>query len=137
MLARTGVGKISSVTCGFSPFKIHFTDYPKTLISRIKYRSVYIFSIKYRYSDILLKNHKVHLKPFVLLQSDLLCVDMVSVTSASRYLASVSSYQSRSTMYIRGLILWNSMELAEAVPIARARVFSKVALAAYFCLTKY
>ena len=59
------------------------------------------------------------------------------MTSASRYPTSVSRYQSRSTMYIRGLILWNSMELAEAVPIARARVFSNVALAESFCLTKY
>ena len=38
-------------------------------------------------------------------------VGMVSVTSASRY-------QSRSLMYIQGLIPRNSTELAEAVPIA-------------------
>ena len=47
---------------------------------------------------------------------------MVSVTSASRYIASASRYhthyQSRSSMYIRGLIPRNSAELAEAVPIA-------------------
>ena len=35
LLARTGVRKISSVTCGISPIKMHFSDYPKSLISRI------------------------------------------------------------------------------------------------------
>ena len=39
---------------------------------------------------------------------------MVSVTSASRY---HPRYQSRSSMYIRGLIPRNFAELAEAVPI--------------------
>ena len=47
---------------------------------------------------------------------------MVSVTSASSYITSASCYhpryQSRSSMYIRGLILRNFAELAEAVPIA-------------------
>ena len=46
---------------------------------------------------------------------------MVSVTSASRYITSASGYrpryQSRSLMYIRGLIPRNFAELAEAVPI--------------------
>ena len=49
-LARTGVRKISSVACGFSPFKIHFSDYTERLISRIN--EVYVFSIKYRYHGI-------------------------------------------------------------------------------------
>ena len=40
---------------------------------------------------------------------------MVSVTSASRF---HPHYQSRSSMYIRGLIQLNFAELAEAVPIA-------------------
>ena len=53
LLARTGVRKISSVACGFSSIKIDYSDYPKSLISRIN--EVYVFSIKYRYSDILLK----------------------------------------------------------------------------------
>ena len=35
LLARTGVWKISSVACGFSPIKIDYSDYPKSLISRI------------------------------------------------------------------------------------------------------
>ena len=29
LLAGTGVRKISSVVCEFSPIKIHFSDYPK------------------------------------------------------------------------------------------------------------
>ena len=52
----------------------------------------------------------------------LYCVNMVSVTSASRYITSASRYQpryhSRSSMYIRGLIPRNFAELAEAVTIA-------------------
>ena len=47
------------------------------------------------------------------------CVNMVSVTSASSYIRSASHYhphyQSRSSMYIRGLIPQNLAELAEAV----------------------
>ena len=43
---------------------------------------------------------------------------MVSVTSASHYVTSASRYQSRSSMYILGLIPRNSTELAEAFPIA-------------------
>ena len=43
---------------------------------------------------------------------------MVSVTSASRYVTSESRYQSRHSMYIRGLITCNSMEIAEVFPIA-------------------
>ena len=35
------------------------------------------------------------------------CVSMVSVTSASFYVMSLSHYQSRSSMYIWGLIPWN------------------------------
>ena len=50
------------------------------------------------------------------------CVNMVNVTSALRYITSVPRYypryQSRSSMYIRGLIEQNFAELAEAVPIA-------------------
>ena len=49
------------------------------------------------------------------------CVNMVSVTSASRYITSASRYnpryQSRSSMYIRSLIPRNFAELAEAAPI--------------------
>ena len=52
---------------------------------------------------------------------------MASVTSTSRYIFPASRYhpryQSRSSMYIRGLIPRNFAELAEAVPI----VFSALA----------
>ena len=48
---------------------------------------------------------------------------MVSVTSASRNITSASSfhsrYQRRSSMYTRGLMLWNFAELADAVPIGK------------------
>ena len=33
--APSGVRKIRSVPCGLSPLKIHFSDYPKSLFSRI------------------------------------------------------------------------------------------------------
>ena len=41
LLARTGVMKISSLAWGYSPIKIHFSDYSKSLISRIN--EVYVF----------------------------------------------------------------------------------------------
>ena len=40
------------------------------------------------------------------------------MTSLSRHEKSASCYQSRSSMYIRGVFPRNSKELAEAVPIA-------------------
>ena len=58
MLAETGVRKISSVACGFSIVKIHFSDYLKSLISRIN--EVYVFFNEISYSDILLKKHKLY-----------------------------------------------------------------------------
>ena len=49
------------------------------------------------------------------------CLNMVSVTSASRYITPASRYQSRyqsrSSMYISGLIPRNFAEFAETVPI--------------------
>ena len=51
--------EISSVACGFSSIKIDYSDYSKSLISRIN--EDYVFSIKYRYSDILFKKHKLPL----------------------------------------------------------------------------
>ena len=73
-----------------------FSDYmyPKSLISRINEFYVFFNKISLCY-----------------------CVGMVSVTSASRYVTSASRNQRSSSMYIRGLIPRNSMELAEAVPI--------------------
>ena len=54
-LPGTDVWKISSVACGFSSIKIDYPGYPKSLISRIYEVYGVFFSIKYRYSDILLK----------------------------------------------------------------------------------
>ena len=74
------------------------------------------------YSDILLKKHKLHLsRRLFCCNHTLYCVNMVHVTSASRYITSESRYhpryRSRSSMYILGLIPRNFAELAEAVPI--------------------
>ena len=80
------------------------------------------FSIKYSYSDILLKNYKLPSSCLFCCNHTCYCVNMVSVTSASHYITSASCYhlrfQSRSSMYIYGLIPWNFVELTEAVPIA-------------------
>ena len=79
------------------------------------------FSIKYRYSDILLKKHKLHLSRLFCCNHTCYCVNMVSVMSASCYITSAShyhlGYQSRSSMYICGLFTRNFAKLAEAVPI--------------------
>ena len=72
--------KISSIACGFSSFKIDFSDYPKSLISRIN--EVNVFSIKYRYNDILLKRHKPQLSRFFCCNHTCYCVNMASVSSA-------------------------------------------------------
>ena len=113
MLARTGVWNNSSVACGFSSNKIDYSDYPKSLISKIKYR------------DILLKKPKLHLSSSFCCNHTCYCINMVSVTSASHYIMTASRYhpiyQSRSSMYISGLIPRNFAELAEAVPIASTR----------------
>ena len=65
--------------------------------------------------------HKLHLSPLFCCNHTCNCVNMVSVTSASRYITTASRYypryQSRPLMYIRGLVPWNNTELAEAVPI--------------------
>ena len=84
----------STVACGSSPIKIHHFDHTKRFINII---------------------NTVYLLPFVLRQSHLLLCWNGSVTSASRYVTSVSRYQSRSSMYMQGLIPWNSTELAMAV----------------------
>ena len=45
LLAGTGVWKISSVACGFSSIKIDYSDYLKSLISRIN--EVYVYRIMF------------------------------------------------------------------------------------------
>ena len=124
LLAITGIWKISSVTCRFSSIKIDYSDYLKSLNNRINEVYVVVFSIKYRYSysDILLKK-KLNLiyNHLNCCNHSCYCVNMVSVTSASRFITPSSRYhpcyQSRSSMYIRGLIQQNFAELVEAVPI--------------------
>ena len=74
----------------------------------------------------MLKKHKLHLSRLFCCNHTCYCVNMVSVTSVSRYITSASRYhpryQSRSSMYICGLIPWNFAELVEAVPIVRQRL---------------
>ena len=63
------------------------------------------FSIKYRYSDILLKkNIKFRYSRMFCCSHTCYCVGMVSVMPASCYVMSASHYIS---MYILGLIPWN------------------------------
>ena len=71
---------------------------------------------------------------------------MVSVKSGSGFIMSASRYhppyQSRSTMYIRGLIPRNFAEFAEAVPIAISAVLEiilsdSMAFTTYFFNIKY
>ena len=92
-LAGAGVWKISSVACGFNSIKIDYSDFPKSLISRIN--QVYAFSIKYRYSDILSTKHKLHCSRLFCCNHTCYCVTMVSVMSASRYITSASRYHPR------------------------------------------
>ena len=68
------------------------------------------FSIKYRYCNILLKNINFIYNRLFCCNRTCYCVNMVSVTSSSRYTCVTSAsryyprYQSRSSMYIRSLI---------------------------------
>ena len=117
LLAGTGVWKISSVACRFSSIKIDYSDYPKSLISRIN--EVFFFN-KIALLRHFIKKHKLHLSHLFCCNPTCYCVNMVSVTSPSRYITSASGYhprhQSRSSMYIHGLIPWNFADLAEEVP---------------------
>ena len=60
------------------------------------------FSIKCRYSDILLEKTSLITICFAAIHT--YCVGMVSAPSASRYVTSALRYQSRSSMHIPGLI---------------------------------
>ena len=92
-LAGTGVWKISFVVCGFSSIKVDYSVYLKSLINRIN--EVDILSIKYRFCDILLKKHKLHLSRLFCCNHTCYCVNMVSVTSVLLYITSVSRYHPR------------------------------------------
>ena len=52
-VAETDVRKINYVACDFSSIKIHYS------VNRIN--EIYVFSIKNRYRDFLLKNLKLYL----------------------------------------------------------------------------
>ena len=103
--------KISSVACGFSPIKIHFSDYTKSLIGRIHEVYVVVFSIKYCFLIHEVYVFFIYTKVIFFLKKNPInfiynrlfccnhtcyCVGMVSVTSGSLYVASASHYQSRS-----------------------------------------
>ena len=90
-----------SVACVFSPVKIQFSDYTKCLISRIK--EVYVFFN----IPIAFLIEKTTTQTSIIFICFCYCFGMVSVMSVSRYVMSVSLYQSRSLMYIRGLIPQN------------------------------
>ena len=94
LLVGTGIWKISSVACGFSSVKnLLFCQQNKWSLG---------FSIKYRYSDILLKNYKYNC--LFSCNRTCYCIGMVSVMSASSYVRSASCYQGRPSVYIQGLI---------------------------------
>ena len=71
----------------------------------------------------IVKKHKLDLSHLFCWNHTCYCVDIGSVTSKSRYITSASRYhpryQSRSSMYICGLIPQNFAKLAEAVPMVR------------------
>ena len=106
LLAGTGIWNISCVACGFSSIKIDYSDYPKSYSAKLM--KFIFFLIKYRY--------KPQLNRLFCCSHTCYCVNMVSVTSASRYITSAlryhPRYQSRSSMYIHGLIPRNFVELA-------------------------
>ena len=86
--SQTGVRKISSVAYGFSPIKIQFSDYTKSLISGMNEVHVFLYS-------------------FITVCFAAITLVIVLATFCdltSHYLTSVTRYQSRSSMYIRGLI---------------------------------
>ena len=98
---------------GSALLKLIFFDYLECIISRINEVNVFFNKI--------LKKHKLHLNRLFYCNHICYCVNMVSVTSTSRYITSASRYhpryQSRSSMYVRGLIPRNFAELVETVPI--------------------
>ena len=74
----------------FPNSKIKSLHYLRSLISRIN--EVYVFSIKYRYCDILLKKHKLHLSRLFCCNHTYYCFNMVNVTNVTLYNVSVRLY---------------------------------------------
>ena len=85
------------------------------------------------------KKHKLHLSRLFCCNHTCYCVNVASVTPASRYITSASRfllrYQSRSSMYIRGLIPRNSAKLARQFRLG-AMVWSVISTLSYlrYCL---
>ena len=90
------------MACGFSSIKIDYSDYPKSLISRI--------------NEVCVLKKKLHLSRLFCCSHTCYCANMVYMTPASRY---HSRFQSRSKMYNNNIVhpLSDFAELAEAVPI--------------------
>ena len=103
LLAGTCERKISSVACGLFLVKIHFSDYLKNLIIKIHEDYLYFNKISLR-QYFIENNINFIYNCLCCCNQTCYCVGMVSVTSASRNVTSASRYQSRSTIYIRGLI---------------------------------
>ena len=79
------------------------------------------------------KKHKLHLSRLFCCNHTCYCVNMVSVASASRYITSASRYhpryQSRSSMFISGLILRNwprQLRLTQRRPLSELNSFDQI-----------
>ena len=111
-------GKLVLQHVGSALLKSSILIIRKSLISRIN--EVYVFLIKYCFLAIL-KNINFSYNHLICCNHACYCANMVSVTSASLYVTSASRYhpryQSKSSMYIRGMTPRNFAELAEVVPI--------------------
>ena len=106
-LGGTGTGCLFQFTyCDVGSALLKSIILIQSLISRINEVYIAIFYWK--------KSYKLHLSRLFCFNHTCYCVNIVSVTSASRY---HPRYQSRSSMYIRGMIPRNFAENAEAVPI--------------------
>ena len=101
-------------------YLIDYSDYSISLISRINEVMFFPKISLYRY---FIEKLKLHLSHLFCCSHACYFVNMVSATSVSRNITPASRYhpryQSRSSMYIRGLTPQNLAELAKAVPIEK------------------
>ena len=82
MLAGTGVRKIYFYSIGFSPIKIHFSDYMKNLICRLN--KVYVFFNKILLAIFIEKYIYFVCNRLFCCNHTCYCICMVSVTSVPR-----------------------------------------------------
>ena len=80
---NSAVRKMSSVACGFSSIKSHFSDYPKSLI--IRRDEVYLFFNK-NIAILMKKNSTSFLTVLFCCNHTYYCIGMVSVTSSKQIL---------------------------------------------------